>query len=105
MTCFRLSSGQSLYSYCQENNLPYDTLFPYCDRDGLSPDEAVELYHKWQKDGTISNHRRGNTRLYYDGKPLIQYCREHNLSYGTIVAKLRIGHSIEELITKHFKRK
>lgn len=104
MTCFRLKSGQTLYSYCKENNLPYDTLFPYCDRDGLPPDEAIELYQKWKNDGTITNHRRGNQRLYYDGKPLKKYCQAHDLSYTTILAKLRIGYSIEELITKHFKK-
>lgn len=104
MTCFRLSNGQTLYAYCKINNIPYDTLFAYVDRDGLTPDEAVEMYKKWQADGTITNHRRGNQKLFYQGQPLKQYCDRNNLSYITIRKKLRLGYPIEELISKHFKK-
>lgn len=98
MTCFRLSNGQTLYAYCRINNISYKTLFPYCDRDGLSPDEAVELYHKWQQNGTITNHRRGNTRLYYKDTPLIQFCRQNSLPYGRIIGKIRLGYNINSLV-------
>lgn len=104
MTCFRLSNGQSLYAYCQEHHIPYGTLFAYVDRDGLSPDEAVAQYTRWKADGTITNHRRGNQRLYFQGHPLRKYCEIHNLSYTTIIAKLRIGFPLEELVKKHFKK-
>lgn len=104
MTCFRLSNGKTLSKYCKEHNFPYDTLFAYVDRDGLSPDEAVAQYSKWKTDGTITNHRRGNQRLYFEGQPLKKYCQAHNLSYTTILAKLRLGFPLDELVKKHFKK-
>lgn len=104
MTCFRLSNGQTLAQYCKENNFPYSTLFAYIDRDGLSPDDAISRYQKWNADGTITNHRRGKQRLYYKGQQLKKYCTERNLAYPTIIAKLRLGYPIEEVIHKYYKR-
>lgn len=104
MTCFRLSNGQTLSQYCKEHKFPYQTLFAYIDRDGLSPDDAINRYEKWNTDGTITNHRRGKQRLYYNGVPLKQYCKANNLSYTTILAKLRLGFPLDELVKKHFKK-
>ena len=102
--------GKPLIEYCEKNKLNYKTL---CSRirylKSTNPDkdinEIIEL--------AINFKIKKNYKYYYQGKPLIEYCKENKLDYEKVYVRLKYliskntGKNIEEIIepTLNFNKK
>ena len=71
MTCFRMKDGETLRKYCLRKGIKYDSVMKYLDK-GYPPEEAIEAYFRCKCN-------KSHPRIFVDGVPLKQYCREHNL--------------------------
>ena len=75
--------GMPLKDYCKEHTeINYNTIRNFINREieknpNLSVQEAIEKY--------ISKEHKGIYKYYYCGIPLVQYCKENNLSYRNII--------------------
>lgn len=83
----------SLNSLCEENGLTYSSVY-YGLKSGLSLEDAISK-SKVEDCKAIS--------FEYNGKKyrnLSCFCKEHDLNYGTIQARIKRGWSIEDAINK-----
>lgn len=67
------------------------------NNEGYNPENC-----RWADYYQQSNNRRYNRIISYEGKDqtLAEWCREKNISYGTIWARLKSGMTFEEAINK-----
>ena len=76
MSCFFINGG-SVRKYCLRNGIDYFRFYYWMDR-GCTVEEALDMAKKSAEKG----HR--NTKHFYNGVPLIEYCRKHKLCYNVI---------------------
>ena len=94
MTCFRLSTGETLHHYCKRTGKNYITIQDRCDRLGLTPDEAL-----------VAPPREYKYSYVYNGEPLKKYCIRTGLKYSSVKDRARrLKCSLEESV-KHFKER
>ena len=90
--------GKPLKEYCKEHNICYGTIINRINRRGFSLEEAINIpIRNTEKENKENDHKN---KYFYDGKPLKEYCKEHNICYGTIVIRINKGLSLEEAIKK-----
>lgn len=75
--------GVSLFEFCKDNNYSYSSLKEFIyDAAETNPfsklEDIVKLY--------IEQEHKGRFKYYYKGVPLIEYCKQNNLSYTSIIA-------------------
>ncbi len=98
--------GMSIKEYCAQKNISSESLYRrihYLKKlnPTLSPEELI----------TLAIEGKDFPKYIYKGKPLAEYCAEHNVSFKTIyekLCKLRKANptlSTEELITLAFQKK
>lgn len=80
MTCFRLSTGETLCKYCRRTGLNYNTVFSLLDRSGCTPDEAVKIPPR-----VYTNYRLS------DGRGLRTACKEAGIPYTTVLSRIKSG--------------
>lgn len=78
--------GMSLRQYCLQNNLLYDSVKTFVRRklqlnSELCIDDLIRE--------AISTIKRYGIIYYYNGVPLIEYCKENNINYDSIVSVVR----------------
>lgn len=78
--------GMSLRQYCIKNNLLYDSVKTFVRRklqlnSELCIDDLIRE--------AISTIKRYGIIYYYNGVPLIEYCKENNINYDSIVSVVR----------------
>lgn len=83
MAIIKLKNGESVFSFCKKNKIPYISVWCNIDK-GLEPDEAIER-------AVARRGKRWADKLHYNGKPLMEYCRENGLSYQHMRRKLLLG--------------
>lgn len=94
MTCFRLNTGETLYNYCKRNGISYWTMQTRCDKQGLTPDQALSAPPRVYK-----------YRYTYNGEPLKAFCNRTGMNYRSIMNRVnRNKETIEESV-QHFKEK
>lgn len=76
--------GITLRNYCKENNINYDTIYKKIKKirkanPSLSDDKIIEL---------AINDKRNRKKYVYKGITLRDYCKENNISYGTIYKRI-----------------
>jgi len=78
--------GESLYKYCQKNNLKYISIISRIFRarknpkyDSYNDDELVKMVVK----------KEMRLKFFYKGVPLAVYCKENNLNYVPIRIKVK----------------
>lgn len=69
--------GETLHSYCKRNDYSYNTVYNYIfkyikENSGITLEEAMDI--------AFASIKRFGIKYYYDGKPLIEYCRKHDLN-------------------------
>lgn len=96
MSCFFINGG-SVRKYCLRNGIDYFRFYYWMDR-GCTVEEALDMAKKSAEKG----HR--NTKHFYNGVPLIEYCRKHKLCYNVILKRYMNGYSMEEAIKRKFKK-
>ncbi len=80
MTCFRLSTGETLRSYCRKTGLNYNTIFSMIDKRGCTPDEVIKI-----------NPRTYQSHILRDGRELRTACREAGIPYTTVLSRVNSG--------------
>lgn len=80
MTCFRLSTGETLSKYCKRTGLNYNTVFSILDKRGCTPDEVIKI-----------TPRHYNSHILNDGRELVQACRESGIHYTTVLSRINSG--------------
>lgn len=83
MTCFRMATGEAVFSYCRRNNLSYNSVWEKLD-NGIDAEKAVEIT-------AIRRGKKGVIKYTYKDMPLIDYCRQNGLNYGRMRNKLIKG--------------
>lgn len=73
---------KSLRQYCIEQKYNYQKIREYVVEDGLSLDAALQLYE------TRKGRRNCKTKYFYKGKPLKDFCIEHNYCYAAVLTKV-----------------
>lgn len=87
------SDGAGMLEWCRKNDVIYNTAYKYVTEDGLSVDDACE------KAKANRNKAGVKARLFYKGKSLLKYCKEHNIIYMTVWYRHKIrGMSLDEAI-------
>lgn len=76
-------NGLPLTEYCNLNNVNYNTVRSFIGKERkkgtmLSDDELLNSFFSKQK-GTLNN-----TKYYYKGKTLRQYCLDNKIDYGSV---------------------
>jgi len=94
MTCFRLKSGETLYSYCKRTNTKYITMQNRCDRLGMTPDEAL-----------VAPPRQYKYRFMHLGEPLKLFCKRTGMNYCSIMNRVRRNKETVEEAVQHFKER
>lgn len=94
MTCFRLSTGESLYHYCKRKGISYWTIQTRCDSRGLTPDEAL-----------TASPRQYMHKFYINGETLVDYCKRKGLPYYSIINRSRVRKDTIEDSVKHFEER
>ena len=77
--------GISLKQYCEENDLNYEAILAYINRNrnnegfkDLSDDEFVEVI--------LDQYQPGEFKYFYKGMSLYEYCKRNDLSYNSVVS-------------------
>ncbi len=90
MTCFRMKDGRTVRSFLNKDS-------SYCAfqrriEKGDTIEEALEYVSK--------EHKRGRACLvyFYQGKPIIDICRERGINYHTVYERIQRGLEINETI-------
>ena len=93
MTCFRMPNGQTLHSWCKQNNKNYDKIWKQLDA-GMSIEEVI--YGKPQLVKGIT--------LYYRGQPLARLCGgSRTKRYKRIMANYQKGFGLEYAVWKEIQ--
>ena len=94
MTCFRLDSGETLYSWCQQNDLRYCNVVRRIEK-GMSVAEAIADASKRLKKG------ESNRKFFYKGKWVGDYlggCR--SAAYHRVRRRMDNGWTMDEAMKK-----
>lgn len=91
--CKYYYKGIPLFDYCKSHpELNYISITGYLRRhredSNLSDDEIIENY--------IEGEKEGNNKYYYNGTPLVRYCKDNNLNYNNILNYIKKCKSLEE---------
>lgn len=70
MTCFKLSTGETVRSYCIRNGINYHRMYWRLERHGLTPEQAIDYCR--------SKGRPIKKRI--DGLPLKEYAQKYGLT-------------------------
>lgn len=74
MICFKLSTGETLRSYCLRHGICYQRLYWRIVRNGITPDQAIE-----------HDRKRGRpTTKTIDGLTIKEYSKKYGLSLGKV---------------------
>lgn len=80
--------NMSLRKYCMLNGLDYKSILHKlkkikedCIDSNIADEELIKL--------AINTENSNNIKYFYEGTSLIQYCKDNNLNYNSIVYKLR----------------
>lgn len=95
-------NGIPLVEYCKKNNIAYTTII-----------NKIKKYLKENKNATLSeaikyvlSKKYSVYKYYYNGIPLIEYCKKNNLNYRTItnriisLSKKHLNFTLNEIIEK-----
>ena len=97
----RMYKGQSLYSYCMENDINYSYV---CNAYKKKKSENPELSDDQILFSIIDNIKINCIKYYYNGIPLIDYCQEKDLNVKSIrvsilrKSKLNPQRPIQEIV-------
>ena len=81
----RMYKGQSLHSYCVQNDCLYSSVRQYIVKRVDTWDKSIEKLI----DEAVESCKRHGIKYFYEGKTLVDYCKSHNLNVGTIAAGIR----------------
>ena len=102
---------ETLASYCRKNNYSYNTVYNYVmqmikSNPNISYTEAIE--------SAFANIKRYGIKYYYQGLPLIEFCKEHGLRVDYVRTRILyllqsksmlLENAIEEAITYYENKK
>ena len=87
MTCFRLSSGESVRKWCFKHNASYRA-YCNCVEKGMEEKESLEYAKKAKNNYSHPTH-------FYKGKSVIGLCKGDSPRYFRVLLKIRNGMPIE----------
>lgn len=98
MTCFRLSNGQTLRQWCEENEISYQSVYTHLEK-GLSVEEACKK--------AIKNKGKKNlkTKLFYKGKSVSElFGGSKNYAYKRIMKRFYRSGDLEKEVEKELSK-
>lgn len=93
MTCFRLTTGETIHSWCRRNKVAYCKVFRKIER-GYTPDEAAAYGCKNLKKGVP------NRKHFYRGKWIGDIYDKQSKAYSRILHRLQHGYTVEQAVEK-----
>ena len=98
-------NGVRLRKFCKDNGYPYGVISANIRLKNLPVEEAVKQY--LEKRALKKKHYPWQHVMWKtsDGKPLLQWCRENKLHYGTVLQRVYKGCSVDEAIEIALERK
>lgn len=99
IVCFRLKTGETLYSFCKRNNISYVTVFCKIER-GMSVDDAAEEALK-----NVFKRERNNCKyVLKNGKTLRSQCIENKVCTRSCYRLIKNGYTPDEALSKLIRK-
>lgn len=96
MTCFRMKNGESIRKYCKRKGIGYHCVV-YRIELGYTTEQAIKSAIEVSK----RPNKKAKVKHFIDGIPVIDWCRQNNVSYFTLFNKAnKLGISLFECVKK-----